>query len=83
MKYKLARESGLPWIKAREREKERQRRKLYPSDANYYPFKRLRQAQLFYAAEACLQVVLDQSECIRALYAKVVNAWGLPDCFPR
>jgi len=79
MKYKITRVSGLHWIKSHEAGKER--RKLYPSDANYYPLKRLPQSELFYTAEACFQVALDHSEHIRAIFTKVVNAWEHPGCF--
>jgi len=51
-------------------------------DAIYYPSKTLPEARILNYADACVQVVLNQSEAAKRLYSFIVKAWGLPGCQP-
>jgi len=56
------------------------RDKLITTDIQHLPFERVPDSKLAYAADQCLQVVLDRLEEARALFLKVVEAWMLPGC---
>lgn len=57
------------------------RDKLITADIQHLPLKRVPESRLAYAADQCLQVVLDRSEEASAAFFKVVEAYMLPACF--
>jgi len=57
------------------------RDKLITDDIQHLPLKRVPESRLAYAADQCLQVILDYSEEARATFFEVVEAYLLPGCF--